>query len=115
MSTIEQCANITFCVFLNKTPSDTVQMLEETFDKVTMKKMQVFKWYKCFRGGRYKYGDLALQFGGISRIGTINYGLESHGTQALVGLRWRGPAATVNYRPVLLSERALQNNQPTNV
>jgi hypothetical protein len=24
---------------------------------------------------------------------------------------WRGPAATVNYRPVLSSERALQNNK----
>jgi hypothetical protein len=27
-------------------------------------------------------------------------------------LRWRGPAAAVNYRPVLSSERALQNNWP---
>jgi hypothetical protein len=32
--------------------------------------------------------------------------------QTLAGLRWRGPAATVNYRPVLSSERALQNNKP---
>jgi hypothetical protein len=32
--------------------------------------------------------------------------------QTLVGLRWRGPAATVNYRPVFSSERALQNNKP---
>jgi hypothetical protein len=29
------------------------------------------------------------------------------------GLRWRGPAATVNYRPVLPSEWALQNNKPS--
>jgi hypothetical protein len=28
----------------------------------------------------YKYGDLALQVGGISRIGTIKYGLEFRGT-----------------------------------
>jgi hypothetical protein len=27
--------------------------------------------------GRYKYRDLGLQVGGISRIGTINYGLET--------------------------------------
>jgi hypothetical protein len=47
----------------------------------------------------YKYGDLALQVGGVSRIGTIKYGLESRGTQARAGLRWREPAATVNYRP----------------
>jgi hypothetical protein len=28
----------------------------------------------------YKYGDLALQVRGVSRIGTIKYGLESRGT-----------------------------------
>jgi hypothetical protein len=32
--------------------------------------------------------------------------------QTLARLRWRGPAATVNYRLVLSSERALQNNKP---
>jgi hypothetical protein len=30
--------------------------------------------------GGYKYGDLALQVGGVSRIGTIKYDLESRGT-----------------------------------
>jgi hypothetical protein len=30
--------------------------------------------------GAYKYGELALEVGGISRIGTIKYGLESRGT-----------------------------------
>jgi hypothetical protein len=29
----------------------------------------------------YKYRDLALQVGGVSRIGTMKYVLESHGTQ----------------------------------
>jgi hypothetical protein len=28
----------------------------------------------------YKYGDLAHQVGGVSKIGTIKYGLESRGT-----------------------------------
>jgi hypothetical protein len=28
------------------------------------------------------------------------------------GLRWRGPAATVNYRPILSSEMTLQHNKP---
>jgi hypothetical protein len=32
--------------------------------------------------------------------------------QTLAGLCFRGPAATVNYRPVLSSERTLQNNKP---
>jgi hypothetical protein len=31
------------------------------------------------------------------------------------GLRWRGPTVALNYRPVLLSERALQNNNPATV
>jgi hypothetical protein len=62
--------------------------------------------------GGYKYRGLAFQVGGVSRIGTIKYGLESRGTQTRAGLHWRGPAATVNYRPVLSSERALQNNKP---
>jgi hypothetical protein len=30
--------------------------------------------------GGYKYGDLALQVGGVSRIGGIKYGIESRGT-----------------------------------
>jgi hypothetical protein len=29
--------------------------------------------------GGYKYGDLALLVGGVSRIGTIKYGFESRG------------------------------------
>jgi hypothetical protein len=40
--------------------------------------------------------------------------VKSHGTQTRAGLRWRVPAAIVNYRPVLSSERALQNNKPAN-
>jgi hypothetical protein len=30
--------------------------------------------------GGYKYGDLDLQVGGVTRIGKIKYGLESRGT-----------------------------------
>jgi hypothetical protein len=57
--------------------------------------------------GGYKYGDLSLQVRGVSRIETIKYGLESRGTQTREGLRWRRPAAAVNYRPVLSSENDL--------
>jgi hypothetical protein len=63
----------------------------------------------------YKYGDLALQVGGVSKIRKIKYGLESSGTQTRKRLHWRGPAARVNYRPVLSSERAPQNNKHTTV
>jgi hypothetical protein len=35
--------------------------------------------------------------------------------QELVGQCWQGPVATVNYRPVLSSERAPRNNKPATV
>jgi hypothetical protein len=38
-----------------------------------------YNWVTLFPGG-YKYGDLAFQVGGVSRIVTIKYGLESRGT-----------------------------------
>jgi hypothetical protein len=38
--------------------------------------------------GGYKYEDLSLQVGGVSRAGTIKYGLESRGTQTRAELRW---------------------------
>jgi hypothetical protein len=60
----------------------------------------------------YKYGDLALQVGGISSIGTNKYGLKSRGTQTPPWLRWREPAATVNYRPVLSSESGYKITNP---
>jgi hypothetical protein len=37
--------------------------------------------------------------------------LSPAGLRPRARLRWRGPAATVNYRPTLSSERALQNNK----
>jgi hypothetical protein len=62
--------------------------------------------------GGHIYEDLALKVGRVPKIGIMKYGLESRGTQTGEGLRWRGPAARVNYRPVFLSEKALQNNKP---
>jgi hypothetical protein len=35
----------------------------------------------------------------------IRSGYESRGTRTREGLPWRGPAETVNYRPVLSSDR----------
>jgi hypothetical protein len=42
---------------------------------------------------------------------TVKYGRESHGTRTWEWLRWRGPAAIANDRPVLSSER--QRHQQT--
>jgi hypothetical protein len=41
---------------------------------------------------------------------TVKYGLESHGTQTRERLRWRGPAAIVNDKPILSSERVLHKD-----
>jgi hypothetical protein len=49
---------------------------------------------------------------GNLKSGAIKYGLESSGTQNRDGLRWRSPATTVNYRPVLSSERAPHIKKP---
>jgi hypothetical protein len=40
----------------------------------------------------------------ILNIETMEYGHESRGIYTLERLRWRGPVASVNYRPILSSE-----------
>jgi hypothetical protein len=58
--------------------------------------------------------ELQLQDGGVSDE-TVKYGREFCGTLTQEWLLWQGPEAIVqvNYRPVLSSERALQNNKAT--
>jgi hypothetical protein len=46
---------------------------------------------------------------------TVKYGHESYGTQTQKWLRWRGPVAIANDRPVLSSEREPQINKPATV
>jgi hypothetical protein len=46
---------------------------------------------------------------------TVKYGHDSQGTLTRKLLRWRGPAAIVNDRRVLSSERAPHMNKPANV
>jgi hypothetical protein len=64
----------------------------------------------------HKYGNLALQVGGVSDE-TVKYGRDFCGTSTQEWLLWQGPEAIVqvNYRPVLSSERALQNNKVATV
>jgi hypothetical protein len=52
MPATEQHANKKFCVLLHKSPSETLWLLEEVYGKAAIKKMQVYKWYKCFWDGR---------------------------------------------------------------
>jgi hypothetical protein len=46
---------------------------------------------------------------------TVKYGHDSEGTRTRQSLRWRGPVAIANDRPVLSSERAPQINKPATV
>jgi hypothetical protein len=45
---------------------------------------------------------------------TVKYGLKSQGTRFRGRLRWQGPAACTNDRPVLSSERAPHKEQDRN-
>jgi hypothetical protein len=91
-----------------------LNVLVQIANKMGFKKVPGVYWVHPVSGG-YNYGDLALQVGGVSSTGTIKYGLESRGTQTGAGLRWPGPAATINYGLALSSERALHNNKPATV
>jgi hypothetical protein len=46
---------------------------------------------------------------------TVNYDHESEGSRIRKCLRWRGPGAVVNDRPVLSSEKAPHINKPATV
>jgi hypothetical protein len=46
---------------------------------------------------------------------TVKYGLGSHVTRTREWLRWRGPTAIVNDKPVLSSESAPHINKPATV
>jgi hypothetical protein len=58
---------------------------------------------------------LALLVGGVSKIETINYAHESHGTQIRERLCWRCLEKTEKYRPDFSLERAPHINKPETV
>jgi hypothetical protein len=45
----------------------------------------------------------------------VNYGHEYHGSRTRKCLRWQGPGAIVNDRPILSSGRAPHLNKPATV
>lgn len=57
MEFCEQRANIKFCVLLQKSPGETLQMLIQAYGDVAMKKSQVYEWHKRFREGRVSIED----------------------------------------------------------
>ena len=52
MNHLEQCYAIKFCVKLNKSPSETVQLLSEAYPTDRLSKTQIYEWHKRFRDGR---------------------------------------------------------------
>jgi hypothetical protein len=53
----EQRANITFCVLLNRSPSETLKMLYEVYSKAVVKKTQAYKWHTPFCDGHASVND----------------------------------------------------------
>jgi hypothetical protein len=49
---LEQRINIKFCAKLDKSASETLQMLTEAYGADAMKKLSVFVWHKWFKEGR---------------------------------------------------------------
>jgi hypothetical protein len=57
MPATEQRVNIKFCDLLHKSPSQTLQRLEEVYDKVAMKKIEVCNWHECFHEDHESVSD----------------------------------------------------------
>jgi transposase len=55
--TMEQTMNVKFCVKLQKSPSETLEMLKIVYGESTMSNSNVFKWHKRIREGREDVND----------------------------------------------------------
>jgi hypothetical protein len=49
--------NVKFCVKLQKSQSETLEMLKTVYRESTMSKSNAFKWHKRFREGRENVKD----------------------------------------------------------
>lgn len=57
MNNIEQRYSIKFCVKLNKTATETFQLIQEAYGLDALSRTQVFEWHKRFRGGLEEVED----------------------------------------------------------
>ncbi|GBO06129.1 hypothetical protein AVEN_35209-1 [Araneus ventricosus] len=57
MSSLERPANIKFSVLLEKSPSETLEMLKKAYGNDAMKKTAMYEWHKRFRKGRTNIED----------------------------------------------------------
>jgi uncharacterized metal-binding protein len=54
---IKQCICITFCVKLDKSATETLEMLSEAFGEYSLSQTVVFEWHSCFKAGRVSVED----------------------------------------------------------
>ena len=58
---IEQRNTIQFCVKLNKSATETLASLTETYGDATLSRTMVFKWHKAFKEGRENVQSLLME------------------------------------------------------
>ncbi|GBM40621.1 hypothetical protein AVEN_27205-1 [Araneus ventricosus] len=56
-ASIEQPANIKFYALLEKSPSETLEMMKKAYGNDAMEKTAVYEWHKRFREGRTNIED----------------------------------------------------------
>jgi hypothetical protein len=54
---IKQRVNIKFCVQLDKTPTETYEMLQSVYGDEALSRISVFEWFKQFKDGREDIQD----------------------------------------------------------
>ena len=54
---VGQRINVTFCVKLGKSTTETYDLLNKVYGDVCLSRTQVFEWFKRFKEGREETGD----------------------------------------------------------
>ncbi|GBM59515.1 hypothetical protein AVEN_70487-1 [Araneus ventricosus] len=67
MSSLEQRANIKFCVLLEKSLSEALEMLKKAYGNDAMKKTTVYEWHKG------KVGTRQSDVGGFSDYDSVSH------------------------------------------
>ncbi|GBL87651.1 hypothetical protein AVEN_81286-1 [Araneus ventricosus] len=70
MSSLEQRANIKFCIFLKKSPSEKLEMLKKACGNGGMKKTAVCEWHKVEVGTRESDVGCFFDYGFITNFTT---------------------------------------------
>ncbi|GBO19597.1 hypothetical protein AVEN_28194-1 [Araneus ventricosus] len=104
MSSLEQSANIKFCVLLEKSPSETLEMLKKAYGNDAMKKAAVYEWHKG------KLGTRQNDVGGFSiTIALFTTDLILKAKLSIENFTWR----PLNDYEMQSDENDLKNGQQT--